>query len=340
MMNLVDMHCDTISKLIKAAPGQTLAENNLDVNIEGLEKSGTLAQFFACFVNAASFEDSNDTVKELRAPGRKPGEVSQSAWERAYLSVLEMAERTDREQNEKIKVACNYAGIMENKKRGVISAIKTVEEGGVISGQLSRLDDLYKSGIRLITLTWNHANCLGYPNSRDKAIMEKGLTEFGIQAVRRMNELGILVDTSHLSDGGFWDCIRTSTVPICASHSNARALCGHPRNLTDEMIRALGETGGAAGLNFFPPFLKEDGKAVLDDIALHAVHMIRTGGEDVAAVGTDLDGFENEVREQWVGHVRDMGLVWETMKRHGITERQLDKIMQGNALRVIKEGMK
>ena len=222
---------------------------------------------------------------------------------------------------------------------GVISAVKTVEEGGVINGNLSRIDELYNKGIRLITLTWNHPNCLGYPNSRDKSIMEKGLTELGCRTVERMNELGILVDVSHLSDGGFWDCIRISKTPVCASHSNARALCGHPRNLSDHMIRTLAENGGVAGLNFYPAFLTGRDEAVLDDIARHAVYMIRCGGEDVAAIGTDFDGFDNKARDGWIGHVREMEAVWDAMKKRGVTERQLDKIMSGNALRVIRDAL-
>ena len=167
--------------------------------------------------------------------------------------------------------------------------------------------------------------------------MGQGLTAFGLQAVERMNELGMMIDVSHLSDGGFLDCVKYSKAPVCASHSNARALCGHPRNLTDDMIKALGETGGVAGLNFYPAFLREDEKAVLDDIALHAVHMTNAGGEDVVAVGTDFDGFDNAPRSHWIGHVRDMEKVWDAMQKRGITERMLDKIMSGNALRYIRD---
>ena len=121
-----------------------------------------------------------------------------------------------------------------------------MEEGGVLNEKQERLEELYRLGIRLITLTWNYENCLGYPNSRDGEVMNRGLKAFGLEIVERMNALGMLVDVSHLSDGGFWDCIRVSRAPIIASHSNARALCGVPRNLTDDMLRALAEKGGAA----------------------------------------------------------------------------------------------
>lgn len=335
MLNLVDMHCDTISRLMEPERKETLKQNSLNINEEGLVKAGTLVQFFACFVSAAVYE-KNKTADNM---GKQPKVVSPEAWEGAYQAVLKMVERMDQEQSEKIKVVHSYQEIMDNKKQDIISAIKTVEEGGVIAGQLSRLDILYHAGIRLITLTWNYENCLGYPNSRDKNIMTKGLKHLGIQTVERMNQLGMLVDVSHLSDGGFWDCMKISKAPICASHSNARAICNHPRNLSDEMIRALGESGGVAGLNFYPAFLCESRKAVLDDIARHAAYMIRTGGEDVVAIGTDFDGFDNEVRNQWIGHVKDMEHVWIAMKKQGISERQIEKIMGDNALRVIKEAI-
>lgn len=338
MMNLIDLHCDTISRLMTAGGSHNLADNDLSIDLGGMQKAGTLVQFFACFVHAVSYEDAGLTDGST---GRHmPAQISPKAWDRAYQAVLEMAGRIDGEQNDRIRTAHSYGEIRKNQEQGMISAVKTAEEGGILNGRLERLEELYDAGIRLITLTWNYPNCLGFPNSRTGDIMESGLTEFGFQAVERMNELGMIVDVSHLSDGGFWDCIKASCVPVCASHSNARALCPHPRNLTDEMLKALGEKGGVAGLNFYPAFLCENSVAVVDDIARHAVHMIKTGGEDVAAVGTDFDGFDNEPHEGWISHVSEMELVWEAMRKRGITPRQLDKVMSLNALRVIREAMK
>ncbi|MDY5620435.1 dipeptidase [Faecalicatena sp.] len=337
MMNLVDMHCDTISRLMQCPAQESLVNNKLCIRLDKMEKVGTLVQFFACFVHAVSYETDKGNAWNQ---GMKDRAITAAAWDRAWQAVLDMAARIDQEQNEKINVACSYEDILKNQEQGRITAIKTVEEGGVLNGSLSRLGTLYEAGIRLMTLTWNYENCLGYPNSRDSSVMEQGLTAFGAQTVERMNELGMLVDVSHLSDGGFWDCIQISRQPICASHSNARALCSHPRNLTDEMLKALGENGGVAGLNFYPAFLCENGNAAVDDIARHALHMIQVGGEDVVAIGTDFDGFDNEPRESWVNDVSDMELVWEAMYRRGITPRQIDKIKSQNALRVIKAVMK
>lgn len=222
-----------------------------------------------------------------------------------------------------------------------IQGVLTVEEGGVLNGSLNRLEELYERGIRLITLTWNYENCIGSPNSRKPDVMERGLKPFGIEAVERMNELGMAIDVSHLSDGGFWDCIRYSRVPVAASHSNARSLCPHPRNLSDEMLRALGEKGGVAGVNFYSAFLREkDGNragAEITDIVRHIRRMMEKAGEEAVALGTDFDGFEREALPDGIRDVRDMEKIWEEMRKDGITPRQIDKIASGNVRRVMRE---
>lgn len=333
-MKVIDLHCDTISKLMRRE-GESLGHNSLCVNLEGMEKAGTYAQFFACFVHAISYENEMD--KEERERISVNGGISPEAWSRAFHAVLEMAKRIDIEQNDRIRTATSCGEMMENRRNGYISAVKTVEEGGVLDGDFKRLDTLYDAGIRLMTLTWNYPNCIGFPNSRSEEAMGKGLTDFGIELLERMNTLGMIIDVSHLSDGGFWDCIRRSKDPVCASHSNARYLCSHPRNLTDDMLRALGEKGGIAGLNFYPVFLKETGETTVDDIVSHAIHMIDVGGEDLVAVGSDFDGFDNRTHSsQWIRGVGDMGLLWSGMKKRGLTERQIDKIMSGNALRFME----
>lgn len=326
-MAFIDMHCDTISRLC-AVPEESLVSNRGCIDKAGMIEAGTMALFFASFVNVGKFEPV------------RGGELSDTAWEQGFRMVRQMIRRMDEEQDENIRVIRSFAEMEENEWKGRISAIMTVEEGGIINRKIHRLKSLYEEGIRLITLTWNHPNCIGFPNSRDSNMMEKGLTSFGIQVVERMNHLGMMIDVSHLSDGGFWDCLRLSCAPICASHSNARTLCNHPRNLSDEMLKALGEKGGIAGLNFYPAFLREKGTVVLDDIARHAIHMIREGGEEVVAIGTDFDGFENRSAPLWIAHVREMDLLWEAMKSRGITERQLDKIMRGNVMRFMQEVVK
>lgn len=332
MGRLVDMHCDTISELQRKGTAENLYENHLCVDMEGMKRAGTMVQFFACFV------DGKEYVNGKQAWVSKHRQIDAKAWDCAYLCVLDMIGRIRQEENDGLRLAEYEGEIQENNRSDVISAIATVEEGGVLNGQMERLAELYGRGIRLMTLTWNYENCVGYPNSRDSSVMARGLKAFGLETVEQMNALGMIVDVSHLSDGGFWDCIRHSKAPVVASHSNARALCGNPRNLTDAMLKALSEKGGAAGLNFYPAFLLEDETQVtVQDIARHAAHMIEVAGEDVPAIGTDFDGFECRGVSGYITGPGEMERVWEAMKKEGITERQIEKIWSGNALRVMKE---
>lgn len=332
-MRLIDMHCDTISELFHGDKEQNLLSNTLCVDVERMKKAGTWIQYFACFVNAGTYE------KRLRAGKRLPEsrEISSEAWEEAWKETVLLTERLSKESSEEVQMIqiCREA---EENPDG-INALATVEEGGVLNDRIDRLDELYDKGIRLLTLTWNYENCIGYPNSRNPEIMKKGLKSFGMDVIDRMNEKGMLIDVSHLSDGGFWDCTQRSKVPVVASHSNARALCSHPRNLSDEMLRALADKGGVAGINFYPAFLREDSHVTNADIARHINYMIKTAGEDVVAIGTDFDGFEADVGEEYISHVGQMELVWEACKKTGITERQLDKICWQNAWRVMNEVM-
>lgn len=333
-MRWIDMHCDTLSEIWRGN-AQSLECNGLCVDLERLKKAGAKTQFFACFVNAAG--------------------SGSDVWERAWKNVLgmtELARSSEGEQLHFIREAGEVEGgnpinpvcppVPEQEFSG-IKGILTVEEGGVLNGKMERLDELYRRGIRLITLTWNYENCIGSPNSLDPQVMERGLKPFGIQVVERMNELGMIIDVSHLSDGGFWDCIRCSRTPIVASHSNARSLCSHPRNLTDEMLRALGNKGGVAGVNFYSAFLREKNgtgesvRAGLEDIVRHMRRMMDQAGEDAVALGTDFDGFETEALPEKIRGVQDMDLLWEAMKRSGITSRQIDKIAYGNVSRIMKE---
>jgi membrane dipeptidase len=317
-MKKIDLHCDTLSKLVKAPKGVTLSDNQFDVDINGLKRAGIVIQFFASYVDGKAYP----------------------SWDLAYQDVIKMLDRLEIEQNADLKQAFSYADIVENIKEHRISAVATVEEGGILNGDISRISKLYDRGVRLITLTWNYENCIGYPNSPNGYEMSEPLKPFGFQVIEEMNRAGMLIDVSHLSEGGFWDCINHSKAPICASHSNARALCDHPRNLTDDMLMALAEKGGVAGLNFVPKFLNPDTIALCIDIALHAKHMIQVAGEDIVAFGADLDGFSNQKRENWVNKVSDMNKIIPSFKKVGLTERQIDKICFENANRVIKEVLK
>ena len=230
-----------------------------------------------------------------------------------------------------------------------MSAMLTVEEGAVCKGEIEKLRSLYDMGVRMLTLTWNYPNELGYPNlKRERKGCEDyfftpneecGLTETGREFVAEMEALGMIVDVSHLSDAGFRDVLDCTNKPFVASHSNARAICGHVRNLTDDMIRKLSERGGCTGLNFYAHFLRtvsrgEYNPGALEDVVRHAKHIAKVGGVEVLALGSDFDGIDTN---EALPGVQCMEWLWDALRRGGFRESELEKIFYGNVLRVYRE---
>ena len=316
-MRLIDLHCDTLWLLMRNQ-GTTLKKNTFGVDVEKLKKAGSILQFFACFIYLNGRNDKQ-------------------AYDEGYEMALAMLQKGREELSacqEDISLIADYGELIRRVAEEKMSAMFTIEEGGILNGSMERLERLYEEGVRLLTLTWNYENCIGYPNSRDASVMQRGLKPFGVEVVERMNELGMVIDVSHLSDGGFWDALKYSKRPIMASHSNARTLCNHPRNLSDEMIKALAENGGIVGLNFYPYFVNEKGIAMAEDLAEHMAYIYQLGGEDVLAIGTDYDGFDEGKLE--MADIGEIGKLYHAAKRRGFTERQLEKIWSGNVLRFLK----
>jgi membrane dipeptidase len=180
---------------------------------------------------------------------------------------------------------------------GQVAAILHIEGAEPLAPDLSNLEDWYGRGLRSLGLVWSRANAFAegvpfrFPASPDTG---PGLTAAGEALVRRCNELGILVDLSHLNEAGFWDVARLSTAPLVATHSNAHALCPSTRNLTDEQLDAVRSTGGVVGINFAVSFLREDGHndkdTPLGEIVRHAAYIAERIGVDHVAFGSDFDG--------------------------------------------------
>ena len=327
-MKSIDMHCDTLMHAYfhhgEGADIYHMPEAMVDVR--RLREGGALAQFFAIFV-PSRWEDRD-------WHGREP--VSQEEYIRRCVRILE---QTIRAHGDAVAPALRAEDILSNRARGKLSAVLTMEDGGVVRGDMARLEWLYGLGVRALGLTWNYANCFGAPNSQDPAVMSAGLTPFGRDAVVRMQELGMLVDVSHLSDGGFRDVAALARRPFVATHSNCRALSPHPRNLTDEMIRALADRGGVMGLNFCPEFLTPAAagrESRVEDLVAMARHEKRVGGIEVVAIGSDFDGIDGDLE---IPDAARMPLLADGLSRGGFTDDEIDKILCGNVLRVIRDAI-
>lgn len=310
-MHIIDLHCDTISCLMKAGESVGLRQNNLSIDVGKLFAGQAMAQFFALYVDQEKHTD--------------PFAYCLLMLDRFYQ---ELAQNADTLQ---------YAGSSEDLFRAArqhkVAAFLTVEEGGVLRGNLTNLRILYRLGVRLLTLTWNYPNELGFPNKKD-VYRSLGLTDFGREVVREMNRLGMIIDVSHLSDEGFYDVARLSTKPFVASHSNARSMTDHPRNLTDDMIKILADKGGIIGLNFAAPFLGVSSVSQIADMVRHLNHLRNIGGADVLALGTDFDGIERKLE---IDNMGEIGKLTDALRKAQWPSEDIEKLFYRNALRLIRD---
>lgn len=310
-MNFIDLHCDTIDILLNNPNNCELYKNNLSVDIEKMKKGNSLAQFFALYINQQKTNNPLDTCLKMI--------------DKFYLELDK--------NSSSIALATNYKDLTKNKQKDKISAFLTIEGGEAINGNLYNLRNLYRLGVRLITLTWNFPNEIGFPNCKNEYVY-RGLTSFGQEVVREMNNLSMLIDVSHLSDKGFYDVARISKKPFIASHSNCRTVTNHPRNLTDEMIKILSQKGGVIGINFEKSFLGENIPAKVSDMVVHIKHIKKIGGIDVISIGSDFDGVELPSEIDNIGEIDKLA---SELKKNSFSEEEIEKIFYKNALRVIRD---
>ena len=249
-MKAADMHCDTILEIYeKRQAGEAcgILKNGLHIDLEKLKKGDYLLQNFAVFVHMKHMAERNQPLPEY-----------------AFMMIDTFFSEM-RKYPELVGIARSYQDIEENWKNGRISALLTMEEGGICEGKAEYLRIFYELGVRMFTFTWNFPNELAWPNRLEQEgapaayfvpETEQGLTEKGFEFLEEMERLGMIADVSHLGDKGILDVIAHARRPFVASHSNARAVCRHSRNLTDEMIRGIAEKGGVIGINFYPDFLR------------------------------------------------------------------------------------
>jgi membrane dipeptidase len=215
------------------------------------------------------------------------------------------------------------------RREGKIAAVLSIENADALGGEVKALDELYGQGVRMLGLTWNPSNVFA-----DGALgrTHGGLTDLGRAVLTRMQELGIVVDVSHLSEASFWDTLRATRGPVVASHSNASGLHAHPRNLTDEQLRAVAARGGVVGVNFYSGFL---GRPTLARVLDHVDYMVRVMGVDHIALGSDFDGIPQA--PSGLEDASKMPNLTAGLQARGYTADQIHKILGGNALRVFRQ---
>ena len=315
-MKVIDMHCDTMREILNSEKG-CFRENNLSVDLEKMKKGDYMLQVFAAYTDMKS----EDSLVEC-------------------LRIIDLLHSEIEANKDDIGLVLSYEDIIKNSKENKMSALLSIEEGACCRGDVRLLRNFYRLGVRMMTLTWNYENELGFPNEiiDDKLVLDRGLKKTGFEFIEEMENLGIVIDVSHLSDAGFYDILNNTKKPFVASHSNARSLCNHRRNLTDDMIRKLADRGGVMGLNFYSCFLKDgltsNDDAKIDDMIAHIKHIKNIGGIECIGLGSDFDGIDCKVEME---DASKMQILAEKIKKEGFTENEIECMFYKNVLNLFKE---
>jgi len=321
---VVDTHCDTLKCLSslftrardamwtdRSAVGLGSRADVGHVDIPRLREGGVDCQVFA--------------ISSLR--DRTPPFALRTA-----LDMLDVFYSECEKNRDRIVPATSHSDILRAVRGGKVAALLSIEGADVIEGSLGALRVFHRLGVRMVGLVHSRRNLLadGVTDSRTGG----GLSEFGVEVVEELNRLGILIDVSHLSDAGFWDLVDVTKAPFVASHSNSRAVCDHPRNLTDDQIRALADRGGVMGINFAPAFVHPT-HATVERVVDHIDHIVELVGADHVGLGSDFDGIP--ATPEGLEDVSKIPNITRELVRRGYPEEDIRKILGENHLRVFRE---
>ena len=307
-----DLHCDTALALLgkDLMANLDLKKNDLHVDLERAKTLPGYAQCFACF-----------TTPEMRQWHQASPLV---IFEREMGAILSGIERYP----DLIRLAYSADEVRRNYEQGIMSGILTIEGPASLSYDLELLEDLYQIGFRMTTLGWNEQNML-----TGSHVTGGGLTDHGKAFLKEAQRVGMIVDVSHISDEGFWDIMNITQKPVIASHSNSRAVCDVSRNLTDDMFKAICQTGGVAGFNMYTDFVGQNSD--LDTACRHFLHFLELDPEgDHLALGGDLDGCDTLVAG--FEGVQSYPALAQKLLSYGVGEKIVRKIFWNNALGVFE----
>jgi len=303
---IVDSHNDTIIAHKRLGISLKMRTDKTQVDLPRLREAGVNVSFFAVDVTLAI---KNYLTYALDAFG-------------FFEKVLESSK-------DEVLIIGTEKDLFETLRKGNLAVILAIENSDAVEGSLNILRMLFKLGVRSIGLTHNPRSLAadGVGESRTGG----GLTNFGVQLIEEMNNLGILVDLAHISEKGFWDALEVSRKPVIVSHGNCKALCDHRRNLTDEQIRGLASKRGVIGVTFVPAFVDEK-KPSISRLIDHIDHIVDIAGVDYVGIGSDFDGGGTLLKD-----VTELPKITENLLERGYAEKEVKKILGGNFLRVLSE---
>lgn len=344
---IFDGHNDTLLALHLAKPEENYSffsrneQGHLD--LPRAREGGLAGGFFAIFTPSKT-EAAEDASNPPIADAEAQLALATAALDLAYAQQFTVAMaarlfRLEAEASGQVKIARTVAELTDCLERDIFAIIFHIEGAEAIGPDLDMLHLLYEAGLRSLGLVWSRPNIFGYgvpfkfPQSPD---VGPGLTDAGRNLVRACNQLGILIDLSHLNEKGFWDVADLSEAPLVATHSGVYTLCPSARNLTDKQLDAIKETGGLVGVNFHVGFLRSDGRNDADtpliEIARHIDYMVDRMGIEHVALGSDFDG---ALMPQELGDVTGLPKLGAVLRDRGYDEAALRKIAYENWVRIL-----
>ncbi len=315
---IVDTHCDTLMQFLHRGrgnpPPRKLGEWGTQghLDLPRMEAGGITCQTFAVYTGRRAIVPEASLMATLMV-------------DKFYTEI---------EANDGIVAVTTHDEIVEAKRAGKACGLLSLEGAEPLMGEIAALRVYYRLGVRMLSFAWNYrtpfADGLGAKRSESK------LPELGVQALEEMDRLGMIFDVSHLADSVFWDVADVMKSPFIASHSNARAVCDHARNCTDDMIRAIADHGGVLGMNYAPSFVKEGGEgATVEGMVDHIDHIVKLVGPDHVGLGSDYDGIGNPPKG--IETADKTPNVTRVLVKRGYSDEDILKILGGNHMRVFKE---
>lgn len=305
---VADAHNDFLCLMRKGAKLDAPAGGSQHMTLDGMRAGGMKLSFFAAF------------------PANREGRA------RAMTNALLMIHDYHRMVAEYGLVHLDHGMGAGAIGEGQIGTLLTIEGADALSGNIEMVEIFHRLGVRLMTLTWNHRNELADGVGEEYA---GGLSGFGREVIAEMNRLKMIVDVSHIHEKGFWDVMAVTKLPVMASHSNAKAVCGHRRNLTDEQIIALRDHKGFVGLNYMADFLRDGGGATITDVVRHVDRFAALGALSVLGLGSDFDGIEKS--PEGVNGPQDVPLIFDALLQAGYSEEQVSGIAFDNLARYLEQ---
>lgn len=309
-MKYFDLHCDTLFSI--AHEGGTLLSRIGHLDLSRASQFAPYAQVFALFCGPEPLDDPEQAHALFRTLLTTAEE--QFALTEDRLILCRTAEDLDR--------AC---------ASGKTAAFLSIEGAELLQSEPD-IQAAAEAGVRIVTLSWNHDSCYACGAARSR---RKGITPRGRQLVGQLEQNGMFLDVSHLSERGFWDLAELTDRPILATHSNSRAVRRHVRNLNDDQAQEIFRRGGLVGLNCYVPFVTPNKTASMCDLFPHIDHLMELGGESCLALGADFDGCDwlpEEIRD-----ITGMQGLAEEMRRHGYADELIDRLFFDNAARFVRE---